>query len=191
MHHRCMIRIDNRLTLVSRQPSAQPPSAAKLKRNTKRIGIVSELVAMQHFAAAGFLMSIPFGDAAPYDLILDNRRGKIFKVQVKTGRLRRGVVLFNCCSNHAHRKAPPTQYVGLIDAFAIYCPDNGEFYVVPIDAEAVTRNYASLRIAAPANNMRKTIQWAKDYRFDESDCEALFVSAAARTLRMDGAAGED
>lgn len=167
--------------------SVDEAQAPKQKRNTKGIGIVSELVAMQHFAAAGFGILLPLGDFAPYDLILDDRRGRLYRIQVKTGRLRRGVVLFNCCSNHGHRNAPPTQYIGMIEAFAIYCPDNGEFYVVPIDAEAVTATSGSLRIAAPINNVRKTIKWAKDYRFDGSTDILRFGVAS----KGSGAAGED
>ena len=191
----CMIRIkdDNGKVALFRADDTRQRTVtfeadtAKVKRNTKQIGIVSELVAMQHFAAAGFLMCIPFGDCAPYDLILDDRRGRTFKVQVKTGRLRRGVVIFNCVSNHAHRGMKPTEYVGVIDAFAVYCPDNDEFYVVPIDTDAVTRNYASLRLVAPANNMRKTIKWACHYRYDASSPDALNIGTASNT----GAAGED
>ena len=157
------------------------------KRNTKRVGIVSELVAMERFAAAGFLMSIPFGDCAPYDLILDDRRGNTYKIQVKTGRLRRGVVIFSCVSNHAHRKMPASQYRGLIDAFAVFCPDNDGFYVVPIDAPAVTDTQASLRVVAPLNNMQKMINWAKDYVFDQNSTD-MYLFSGARTT---GAAGED
>ena len=157
------------------------------KRNTKRVGIVSELVAMERFAAAGFLMCVPFGDCAPYDLILDNRRGQIYKVQVKTGRLRKGVVLFSCVSNHGHRKMPATQYIGMIDAFGVYCPDNDEFYVVPIDSPDVTATHASLRIAEPINNNAKLVHWARHYRYDENSPDALDIGVALKS----GAAGED
>ena len=104
---------------------------------------------MERFAAAGFWIAVPFGDCAPYDLILDSERGVTYRIQVKTGRLRRGVIIFNCYSSHAHRGAAPTYYVGKIDAFAVYCPDNDEFYFIPIDAPAVTLGAASLRVVRP------------------------------------------
>src|SRR5580658_1608455 len=148
-----MIRVDNCVALFP-DTDVPAPEVPRRKRNTKHIGIVSELVAMERFAAAGFLMCIPFGDCAPYDIILDDRRGRVYKVQVKTGRLWKGVVRFSCCSWHAHRKAPPTQYVGLIDAFAVYCPDVDEFYVVPIDSPAAVASFGSLRISNPANNIK-------------------------------------
>ena len=97
----------------------------------------------------------------------------MYRIQVKTGRLRRGVIFFNCYSRHAHRGGSVTHYVGKIDAFAVYCPDNEGFYVVPIDAPAVTSALASLRVTAPANNIRKTINWARDYVFDESNPDVL------------------
>ena len=160
--------------------------AARMKRNTKRVGIVSELVAMQRFAAAGLRLLLPLGENSPYDIVLEDKYGRLIKIQVKTGRLRRGVVFFNCYSSHAHRGARPEFYFGKIDFFAVYCPDNEEFYIVPIGSKAVTRGSASLRVLAPANNMSKTINWAREYRFDESNPDALFVGVA-----HSGAAGED
>lgn len=75
----------------------------------------------------------------------------------------------------------------MIDAFGIYCPDNDEFYVVPIDSPAVTATYGSLRISAPANNIKRTVHWAKDYRYDASSPDALNIGATSNT----GAAGGD
>ncbi len=141
---------------------------------------------MQRFAAAGFLICVPFGDCAPYDLILDSPNDRALKIQVKTGRLRKGVIRFSCCSWHAHRKMPPTQYVGLIDAFAVYCPDNDEFYVVPIDSPAATATFGSLRISAPTNNIKSTIHWAKDYRFDENNPDILNIRVASKPGAADG-----
>lgn len=187
-----MIRVDNCIAMfptgsATDNPKTADAKPAKRKRNTKHIGIVSELVAMERFAGAGFLMCVPFGDCAPYDIILDDRRGSIFKIQVKTGRLRKGVVRFSCCSWHSHRKQPPTQYTGMIDAFGVYCPDNDEFYVVPIDSSAATSSFGSLRVEKPANNNSKLINWAHDYRYDENSPDALSIRAVLKA----GAVGED
>src|SRR5579872_1314282 len=181
-----MIRVDDCIALFPDAGTYDKSNSPALefsrrKRNTKSIGIVSELVAMERFAAAGFLMCVPFGDCAPYDIILDDRRGRVYKIQVKTGRLRKGVIRFSCCSWHSHRKAPPSQYVGLIDAFAVYCPDIDEFYVVPIDSPAAVASFGSLRISNPANNIKSTIHWAKDYRFDENNPDILNVKAVSQS----------
>jgi hypothetical protein len=45
------------------------------------------------YLEAGFIVSLPFGGGAPYDLIVDTGC-RILKVQVKTGRLRNGCILF-------------------------------------------------------------------------------------------------
>src|SRR5690348_8242274 len=119
MHRRCMMsdQILTREPLVMSSTTAICESIGpRKKRNTKAVGIGSELVAMERFSAAGFALAVPFGDAAPYDVLLDDLHGHIYKIQVKTGRLRRGVVLFSCCSQHWHRNARPTYYTGRIDA---------------------------------------------------------------------------
>lgn len=184
MNDNSMLTLVPMISIPADEHNAAPPT--RQKRNTKAIGILSELVAMQRFSEAGFALAVPFGDSAPYDMVLDDLHGHFYKIQVKTGRLRRGVILFSCCSQHWHRNAPPTHYTGLIDAFGVYCPDNDEFYVVPIDAAAVTISYASLRVAQTANNNSKLIHWAKDYRFDTHNPGALLPEAM-----KDGAAGED
>lgn len=189
MHYECMMNNDM-LTLVPLMPQfaqeARTIHAKTLKRNTKAVGIVSELVAMERFSRAGFFLYLPFGDAAPADLVLIDRANHVFRIQVKTGRLRNGAVLFSCVSNHGHRKMPPTPYVGSIDAFGVYCPNNDELYVVPIDASAVTRAYGTLRITPTSINLTKPIHWAKDYRFDVNSPGTLLKGAVTN-----GAAGED
>lgn len=156
-------------------------------RNTKSTGIISELVAITRFASAGFRVCVPFGDNAPYDLIVENAGAELFRIQVKTGWIRQGVIMFGCCSIHAHRKRPPTTYVGKIDAFAVYCPENDGLYVVPIDSPAVTSSKGSLRLIPPTNNMKKFIHWANDYRFDENNPDLTKIGVASSS----GAAGED
>ncbi|MBV8599953.1 MAG: hypothetical protein JO359_00160 [Candidatus Eremiobacteraeota bacterium] len=161
-----MMHIDETIALVPLPKDGDSQIVEFKKRNTKRVGIVSELVAMQRFAAAGYFIYIPFGDNAPSDLVVEDRHGETYRIQVKTGRLRNGVVLFNCCSFHGHRGRPATGYVGKVDAFAIYCPNNDELYVVPIDAPAATAAKGGLRIASPSNGMKSKIHWARDYRFN-------------------------
>jgi hypothetical protein len=57
---------------------------------------------MCDFVRAGYLVSIPFGENHRYDLIIE-KDFVLSRVQVKTGRLRKGVVIFNCFSSHTHR----------------------------------------------------------------------------------------
>jgi hypothetical protein len=54
---------------------------------------------MHDLVRAGYLVSIPFGEDHRYDLVVE-KDGILSRVQVKTGRLRNGVVMFNCYSSH-------------------------------------------------------------------------------------------
>jgi hypothetical protein len=60
---------------------------------TNAKGNVSESKVLAAYAQAGFIVLLPFGNGAPYDLVVDTGE-QMLKVQVKTGRLRNGCVLF-------------------------------------------------------------------------------------------------
>ena len=78
---------------------------------------------MLALVAAGYRVAIPFGEDQRYDLIIE-KDNVLSRVQVKTGRLRKGVVMFNCSSSHAHRGGVACRvYTGEIEYFGVYCPD--------------------------------------------------------------------
>jgi hypothetical protein len=132
------------------------------KRDTKRIGDLSEAAVIAAFTKLGFHVSVPFGENHRYDLVVDDGE-KLSRVQVKTGRVRNGVIMFNCCSTHGHRRtAMKTRpYTGQIELLAMYCPDNEKVYVIP--EPELCRSKIQLRLAPPRNNMVKTIRWASRY----------------------------
>ena len=134
-----------------------------MKRDTKSKGDLSELLVALALARAGYLVSKPLGENQRYDLIADDG-DRLHRVQVKTGRLRNGVVMFNCCSTHGHRRTGSLMtrsYIGQIEMLAVYCPENEKVYLVP-EAD-LTRTKIQLRLVAPRNNMTKTIRWASKY----------------------------
>lgn len=102
----------------------------------------------------------PFGDSQRYDLVIDDD-GVFTRVQCKTGRLRDGAVRFSTCSNTWHRGGGKQGYAGGADIFAVYCPDNGEIYLVPVGE--VGSSEACLRIAPPLNGQRSKVRLASDY----------------------------
>jgi hypothetical protein len=133
------------------------------KRDTKSKGDLSELIVAVTLTRAGYAVSKPLGENQRYDLIADDGE-RLYRVQVKTGRVRDGVVKFSCCSTHGHRrtgKLATRPYTGQIELLAVYCPESGKVYVVP-EAE-LTRSVIHLRLVAPRNNMTKTIRWASSY----------------------------
>ena len=136
------------------------PETSAQKRNTKLKGDVSELRVAAALIEAGYAVSKPFGENQRYDLVIDDGE-KLARVQVKTGRLRSGVVLFNCSSAHAHRGRPARPYRGEVEYIAVYCPDTGKVYVVP---EAhFTNSCGTLRIVPTKNNVAKTVRWASAF----------------------------
>ena len=88
---------------------------------------------------------------------------RLQRVQVKTGRIRNGVVVFNCCSTHGHRRSAlkTRPYTGQIELLAVYCPENRKVYVLP-EGE-LTRSKIQLRLIPTRNTMVKTIRWAAQY----------------------------
>src|SRR5262249_21001545 len=118
---------------ISRSGCKGDSSVQKIKTNDK--GNVSESKILSAFVDAGFLVSIPFGNGAPYDLIVETG-DKILKVQVKTGRLRGGCVLFAAQRINGHHGTRRFKYEdGEFDLFAVYCPDNNQIYFVPMLGE--------------------------------------------------------
>lgn len=110
---------------------------------------------------SGYRVLLPFGVNQRYDLVLDND-GELLKAQVKTGRLRNGVVEFRavsvqCNTNRTLRK----HYTGEVDLFIVYCPQNKGLYVIPADHVPPSGMY--LRLVAPRNNQSKHVRWASDY----------------------------
>jgi hypothetical protein len=114
------------------------------------------------------------------DLILD-REGTLIRVQCKTGRLRKGAVLFNVCSNYGHHRNPLTchrGYRGEIDFFAIYCAETTGIYLVPIGQLPLKREGA-LRVDPPRNNQFQRIRLAADYEIGRVAIEGLRASSGA------------
>jgi PD-(D/E)XK endonuclease len=131
------------------------------KRDTKAIGDMSELEAARALARAGYLVSKPLGDSHRYDLIIDD--GTVLsRVQVKTGRLRKGAIIFACFSSHSHRGGPSCRpYRGEIEFFAVYCPETDKVYLLPESDACLSK--AHLRVAPPRNSQRKIVRWASQY----------------------------
>ena len=113
---------------------------------------------------AGYRLYVPFSENTRCDLVIDDG-ATLERVQIKTGRLRRGAVWFYPCSSYAHHPNPKIltrHYQGEVDYFGIYCPETGGVYLVPIEDVAATRR-AALRVQPSRNSQRKRIRPAADY----------------------------
>jgi hypothetical protein len=125
-------------------------------------GNLSESKVLTAFIQAGFIVSLPFGGAAPYDFIVDVGL-RLLKVQVKTGRLRNGCVLFPRQRFSGHTGKGRSYAKGEIDIFAVYCPDNGTIYVLPLEGDLTE---GRLRCGETRNNQKQKVRWAKNYELE-------------------------
>lgn len=128
--------------------------------NTKSIGEASEAMVIAALLRNRKVILQPFGDNQRYDLVIDEG-GKFLRVQVKTGRIRDGAIIADTASTYAHRGGVRRGYRGQVELFAIYCPENDEAYLVPIDQAPGTS--ITLRLEPPKNGQATNVRWAKDF----------------------------
>ncbi len=130
-------------------------------RDTKRVGDFSEVMVIAALSRAGYIVSLPLGENHRYDLIVD-KDGVLSRVQVKTGRVRNGAMIFNCHSCHSHRNGPSCRsYIGQVEYFGVYCPALEACYLVPISDTATF--WCTLRLAPSSNGQRRRVRWASPY----------------------------
>lgn len=157
----------------------------QLKRDTKTIGDRSELEVMLALSRAGYLVSIPFGENQRYDLIAD-KDGVLSRVQVKTGRLRNGVISFRPWSSHSHRNGPHVRtYAGEIEYFGVYCPQVHATFIVPVGD---VRTWGSLRWSPAKNQQKIGVREASDYLLSVADGPVLVGTDGIREVNPPTAA---
>jgi hypothetical protein len=149
-------------------------------KHPKDIGDVSTLAITLALRLRGYGIYVPYGENTRCDLMLE-RDGFVDRVQCKTGRLRKGAVVFNVCSSYAHHPNARIQrraYHGEIDLFAIYCPETSGVYLVPIAHLPLVRQ-GRLRVDPPKNNQLDRIRFAADYEVGRVPIEGLRASSGA------------
>lgn len=132
------------------------------EQQTSGKGNLSELKVITAYVQAGFAVSVPFGGGAPYDLILDTG-DRLLKVQVKTGRLRDGGILFPMRRFNGRGSKGRRYSAAEIDIFAVYCPDNERIYVVPF-IEGL--NEGRLRVSETKNCQQQKVRWVGEFDFE-------------------------
>jgi hypothetical protein len=91
---------------------------------------------------------------------------RFLRAQCKTGRLRRGTILYQARSVRSNtRRTYCRSYERDVDLFLVYCPETDRVYAIPI--EEVTSSEGALRVAPTANGQAERIRWARDYELPE------------------------
>jgi hypothetical protein len=86
---------------------------------------------------------------------------RLLRIQVKTGRLRDGVIKYANCSSHAHRGRTQRPYFREVDRLAVSCPETRKVYLLP--ESQLVAGQAHLRIHPTKNGMKKGIRWARHF----------------------------
>lgn len=134
-----------------------------IELNTKQKGNLTEINCISEFIARGINVSIPYGDCARYDFIIDIDN-KLYKIQCKTANEEsQGVYKFSCrsCHTRATGNSRRTYNESEIDFFCTYI--NNQCYLIPI-AEASSNN-KTLRFV-PTKNLQN-VTYATAYELDK------------------------
>jgi hypothetical protein len=122
------------------------------------IGARAEAAVASALVRAGRLVFLPaFAAHSRVDLVyLDADRP--VRVQCKTARVLRGVLVFKTCSYTANA---PRTYSDQIDEFGVFAPTTGLVYLVPL--AGLPDRACSLRLGPARNGQRVGVRWAADY----------------------------
>jgi len=125
-------------------------------------GNAAEAAVLGALTSAGLHVLLPFGDGLSFDLGAVGPDGRVVRLQVKSGRVRKGCVEFNCTStDHGHGQ---TDYRGRADAIAVFVPELDRVFVVPV--ETCPRSKGYLRLDPARNNQRQRVRLADDYSLE-------------------------
>jgi len=131
--------------------------------NTKEKGDLSEARVIAKLTEYDVDVFLPTNENTRSDMIVSSE--KLEKIQVKTGRINDGSVIFNCSKiNSNMNSATRTDYKGEIDAFIIHCPDNNGYYYVNIEDAGKTE--MRLRVDESMGDNGR-VKWAKDYTLSD------------------------
>lgn len=140
----------------------QPATTREPATNSKRVGNVAESRFIFECTRRHIDVSLPFGDCARYDAIVDID-GKLFKIQIKTLRkLSDGVYDFATRSNSIKNEARKS-YVGQIDYFFAYNEEDDVYVLVPID-DVGDKYGMTVRNSSTKNNMTNGIHFIEKYQ---------------------------
>ena len=135
---------------------------------TKEKGNIGEAVILSEFVKRGIQCSLPFGDAARYDLIAEFN-GKLNKIQIKycAQITENSSIICPCASstNHTTNKHYTT-YENDVDYIACYIQPLNKSILIPIK-EIGKRKSITVRITPTSNNQQKGIHYLDDFSFDK------------------------
>ena len=131
------------------------------------LGNHSESIVLGAYLKEGFTVSIPIGSGASYDLLVDTG-SNIYKIQVKTAWVSRGVLKYKCLRRQSNIKSQRPYTENEVDYLAVYCPATDSLYGIPIKNQL---GIGWLRIAPVKNGQAKRIRRASDFTWEKHIAE--------------------
>ena len=127
---------------------------------SKRKGGIAEAAVLKVAIERGYLVAIPFGEDAPYDLIVD-RGGRLERVQCKYVESDGRCIVVRCRSTNgwATKKYTATD----VDWIATFDATTGECYFVPAALLDSGRAVLHLRLSPARNNQVNGVRHATDF----------------------------
>ena len=129
-------------------------------------GDISEIQVAAALMRRGRRVLRPISSGLRYDLLIDDGDGTFSRVQCKTGLMKDGFIVFRA-RNFDARRPSGVSYRGQIEAFGVFCPQNGRTYLVPMAALTASDSTARLRLRPARNGQRTGVRLAEE--FDISD----------------------
>jgi hypothetical protein len=138
--------------------------------NTTAKGDVAEQAVVLALMAAGKTVLRPISNGLRYDGVIDNLDGTFTRVQCKTGMLKRGGSVVNFRAYNADGRRPNgVPYLGQVDAFGVYCPQDGRVYFVPIGEIGGITSEVSLRLQPTRSGQEKGVRYAAAYPLGQQE----------------------
>lgn len=135
-----------------------------MQLDSKQKGNLTELQCLVAFSKLGLTVSIPYGDHARYDFVLDIDN-KLYKIQCKTSSKQdEGLYQFSCRSTAANhsRAANRTYTEDEIDFFATII--ESKCYLVPV--QETSSHSKMMRFVPPKNGQKVGITYANQYELE-------------------------
>ena len=129
--------------------------------STNFTGNVAFMKCATKLVEKGFRVSLPLDNSSPYDLIMDDG-SRLFRVQVKSGSFREGVIRAKTTKLNKITKVSTKYTKDEVDYFCIFCADTDGVYLIPFSDDLPQILY--LRVLPVKNNQSYAIRWAKDFQ---------------------------
>lgn len=130
-------------------------------------GLSTELECEKRFIELGFIVSVPYGNSARYDFIVDTGK-RFFRMQAKSSKLTKNnsysIAVQNTASN---MKGTRNKKYTKEDCDYICSIIEDNLILIPIETLEELKNNISIKISYPDNGNRANIHLIKDFTFEK------------------------